>query len=153
MRRCPLALRLYRQQAVCAAEGVPFRSKIDLMVETSRIFAPLPDTQTHVLVNRWYSAKAVWRAARERGFLITSGLKANRSLRVTDPAAPGGWRWQTLADYATGRTEADYTAAAWPSRHGRRTVYVHVVQMLPADISERAGRGRCWVRSRRCSPT
>ena len=30
-RRCPLAPQLYRQQAVCEAEGVPFASKIDLM--------------------------------------------------------------------------------------------------------------------------
>ena len=127
-RRCPPAPQVYRQQAVCAAAGVPFRSKVDLMVETIRTFAPLPDTQTHVLVDSWYSAKAVWRAARDRGFLITSGLKANRSLRVPDPEAPGGWRWQTLADYAASLTEADYTAATWPSRHGSRTVYVHVVQ-------------------------
>ena len=28
-RRCPLAPQLYRQQAVCTAEGVPFASKID----------------------------------------------------------------------------------------------------------------------------
>jgi DDE superfamily endonuclease len=127
-RRCPLAPRLYRQQAVCQAAGQPFRSKIDLMIEVIRTFAPLPETQTHVLVDSWYSAKAVWRAARERRFLITSGLKANRSLRVPDPEEPGGWRWQPLAEYAAGRPDEAYTAVTWPTQDGGRTVYAHAVQ-------------------------
>ena len=127
-RRCPLAPRLYRQQAVCAAEGVPFRSKIDLMVDLIATFMPVPGTQTHVLVDSWYSAKAVWQAARARGCLITSGLKANRSVRVADAAAPQGWRWQTLADYAAGLSDEAYTAVTWPTQAGGRTVYVHVVQ-------------------------
>ena len=29
--RCPLVPQLYRQQAVCEQEGVPFQSKIELM--------------------------------------------------------------------------------------------------------------------------
>jgi len=75
-RRCPLAPQLYRQQAVCAAEGVPFASKIDLMETVIRTFEPVAGTLTHVLLDSWYSAKRLWRAARERGFLITSGRKA-----------------------------------------------------------------------------
>src|SRR5258708_3049755 len=35
-RRCPLAPQLYRQQAVCEVEGVPFQSKIALMEATIR---------------------------------------------------------------------------------------------------------------------
>ena len=127
-RRCPLAPRLYRQQAVCTAAGVPFRSKIDLMTGTISAFAPLPDTQTHVLVDSWYGAKAVWRAARARGFLITSGHKSNRSLRVPDAGHPRGWRWQRLGEYAAGPTDAAYTAVTWPTQEGGRTVYAHVVQ-------------------------
>ncbi len=127
-RRCPLAPQLYRQQAVCQAEGFPFRSKIALMVERIRTFDPLPDTRTHVLVDSWYGAKAVWRAARDRHFLITSGLKANRSLRVAEPDAQQGWRWQRLDAYAAGLGEGNYTACAWPSQEGDRTVYVHAVQ-------------------------
>ncbi len=127
-RRCPLAPRLYRQRAVCEAEGVPFRSKIDLMVEGIRTFQPLPGTRTHVLVDSWYGAKAVWRAARARGFQITSGLKSNRSLRVPDADDPRGWRWQPLAEYAAALPDEAYTATTWPTREGRRTVYVHVVQ-------------------------
>ena len=127
-RRCPLAPRLYRQQAVCTAAGVPFRSKIDLMTGTISAFAPLPDTQTHVLVDSWYGAKAVWRAARARGFLITSGRKSNRSLRVPDAGHPRGWRWQRLGEYAAGLTDDAYTAVTWPTQEGGRTVYAHVVQ-------------------------
>src|SRR6266516_2562877 len=72
-RRCPLAPQMYRQQTVCAAEGVAFASKIDLMEATIRTFEPVVGTMTHVLLDTWYSAKRLWRAARERGFHITSG--------------------------------------------------------------------------------
>lgn len=125
-RRCPLAPQLYRQQAACAA-GVPFRSKIALMVERIRTFAPVPGTRTHVLVDSWYGAKAVWRAARDRGFLITSGLKSNRALRVADAADPRGWRWQKLADYAAGLPASAFIAVTRPTPEGDRTVYAHAV--------------------------
>jgi SRSO17 transposase len=127
-RRCPLAPRLYRQQAACAAEGVPFRSKIALMGEAIRTFTPLAGTLTHVLVDSWYGAKAIWQAARARGFQITSGLKGNRALRVPDAAVPGGWRWQKLTDYAAGLPADAYTAIARPTPDGARTLYVHAVQ-------------------------
>ena len=128
-RRCPLEPQLYRQKAVCAAEGKPFKSKIELMEECIRAFTPLAGTVTHVLLDSWYAAKRIWKAARERHFHISTGLKSNRHLRVADPEAPKGWRWQSLRDYAAGLTEADYQEVAWPS-HGEeaRTVWVHVVQ-------------------------
>ena len=128
-RHCPLEPKLYRQKAVCAAEGVPFKSKIDLMVEQIRTFTPLPDTQTHTLLDSWYSAKAIGKAARDRDFLITTGLKSNRSLRVADPQAPGGWRWQRVSTYAASLRAADDQEVVWPSQgEERRTVWVHVVQ-------------------------
>jgi SRSO17 transposase len=127
-RRCPLAPQLYRQQAVCSAEDVPFASKIDLMVSQIEAFRPLSGTLTHVLLDSWFSAKRIWKAARERGFLITTGLKSNRSLRVVDKDSPRGWRWQTLAEYAAGLTEADYQVMTWPSPGDEpRQVWVHVV--------------------------
>ena len=43
-RRCPLVPWLYRQQAVCAAEGIPFVSKIERMAEVIATFTPLPGT-------------------------------------------------------------------------------------------------------------
>ena len=157
-RRCPLAPQLYRQQAVCAAEGVPFASKIDLMETVIRTFEPVAGTVTHVLLDTWYSAKRLWHAARQRGFLITSGLKSNRWLRVEDPAAPEGWAWQRLSDYTAQLSANDYIQVKWPK--GEEDVYVHVVttrvrklyscqvvivrQSLDAPVSQ----ARSWARSR-----
>src|SRR6185295_19670905 len=62
------------------------------------------------------------------GFLITTGLRSNRSLRVADPKAPRGWRWQTLAEYAAGLAADDYQQMVWPSGGKEpRQVWVHVV--------------------------
>jgi DDE superfamily endonuclease len=124
-RRCPLAPQLYQQQAVCQSDEVPFASKIELMEARIRGFEPVAGTVTHVLLDTWYSAKCLWRAARERGFLITTGLKSNRWLRVEDPTAPQGWRWQKLTDYTAQLSQSDYRQLKWPK--GDDDVYVHVV--------------------------
>jgi SRSO17 transposase len=127
-RHCPLAPHLYRQKAVCEAEEVPFQSKIELMTEQIRTFEPLPGTVTHVLLDSWYSAKVIWKQARQRGLLITTGLKSNRFLRVDDPEAPPGWRWQRLSEYAAGLSAADYQQVTWPGQGEEpRQVWVHVV--------------------------
>ncbi len=102
------------------------------MEERIRTFEPAAGTRTHVLLDSWYGAKRLWKAARARDFLITTGLKANRSLCVPDPDAEQGWRWQQVSDYAAGLTADDFTRMDWP-RHGDdsdepRQVYVHVVQ-------------------------
>ena len=89
-RHCPLEPRLYRQQAVCSTDQVPFQSKIDLMETLIGTFQPLPGTTTHVLLDSWYAAKRLWQTARRRGFQISTGLKRNRHLRVTNPDAPNG---------------------------------------------------------------
>jgi len=52
-RRCPLAPRLYQQKGVCAVRQLPFRSKIDLMEEQIRTFAPVAGTRTPVLLDSW----------------------------------------------------------------------------------------------------
>ena len=124
-RSCPLAPQLYRQEAVCKAEGEAFQSKIDQMETLIRTFEPVAGTVTHILLDSWYCAKRLWRAARERGFLITTGLKSNRFLRIADETAEQGWRWQQVSDYAAGLTEQDYVQMQWP--RGGKTVYVHVV--------------------------
>lgn len=90
-----------------------------------RTFEPVAGTQTHGLLDCWYSAKRLWRAARERGFLITTGLKSNRWLRVADPSAPTGWAWQQLSDYTAKLAASDYVRIAWPK--GDQQVYVHIV--------------------------
>ena len=124
-RRCPLAPQLYRQQQVCEGEGVPFASKIELMETMIRTFEPIVGTVTHVLLDSWYSAKRLWRAARERGFLITTGIKSNRWLAVADPSAPKGWKWQRLSEYTAQLRASDYVELTWPK--GEKTIYVHVI--------------------------
>ncbi len=128
-RHCPLEPQLYRQQAVCATEQVPFQSKIDLMDTLIDTFQPLLGTRTHVLLDSWYAAKRLWQTARGRGFQISTGLKSNRMLRVADPDAPNGWRWAGLTEYAAGLTDAAYQRVTWPSQDAEpRQVWVHVVQ-------------------------
>lgn len=128
-RRCPLAAQLYRQKKRCQAEGVPFTSKVELMAATIRDFEPLADTRTHVLLDAWYSAKVIWKAARERQFHITTGLKGNRLLRIRDKGCRGGWQWLSLDAYAKRLKEEDYQEALWPRQDGSgRTVYVHVIR-------------------------
>jgi hypothetical protein len=124
-RCCPLAPQLYRQEAVCETEGIPFQSKIDQMETLIRTVEPVEGTVTHFLLDSWYCAKVLWRAARERGFLITTGLKSNRWLRVADETVPQGWRWQQLSDYVAGLSQSDYVQLPWP--RGGKMVYVHVV--------------------------
>ncbi len=124
-RRCPLAPQLYRQRVACLAEGVPFESLIDRMEGIIRTFEPVAGTVPHVLLDTWYSAKRHGPAARERGFLITSGLKSNRWLRVEDPTAPKGWGGPRLSDYTAHLSASDYVQLKWPKGDG--DVYVHVV--------------------------
>ncbi len=125
-RRCPLLPQMYRQKAVCAREGVPFQSKVDMMETTIREFDPVSNTQTHVLVDSWFGCKRIWKAARDRGFLITSGLKCNRSLRITD--AHGEKCWQRVDAYAASLSPEQYQKMQWPSQEEPREVYVHVVR-------------------------
>lgn len=127
-RRCPLAPQMYRQKAVCEQGGVPFRSKVDIMESIILGFEPVAGTLTHVLLDTWYTSKRIWRAARERGFLITSGLKCNRSLRIEDPQAERGWRWQRVDEYALRLPAHQYHKMLWPSQTEKREVYVHVVR-------------------------
>lgn len=124
-RRCPLAPQLYRQQQVCEKEEVAFQSKIALMETFIRTFEPVVGTKTHVLLDSWYCAKCLWRAARERDFHITTGLKSNRWLRVADDTTRHRWGWQKLSDYLASLTEQDFEQVSWP--RGGKAVYVHVV--------------------------
>jgi SRSO17 transposase len=125
-RQCPLEPRMYRQQKVCQREGVEFKSKIDIMEEIIRDFTPVPGTRTHVLLDSWYTCKRIWRTARDRGFLITGGLKSNRSLRIEDPEADKGWRWQRVDEYAARLKPEQWQKIVWP-RGEDREVYAHLV--------------------------
>jgi hypothetical protein len=125
-RRCPLQPRLYRQQAVCEQEGVPFVSKIDLTVQEIEQFQPVEGTQTHLLIDSWFHCRKVRRAAQKRGWEVSGGLKSNRTLRQINP--DGSRTWCKLADYAATLKAEDWQQAGWPSQEGDRPVYVHTVQ-------------------------
>jgi len=128
-RFCPLEPFLYRQKKTAEKEGVPFLSKIDMMIQCIQNFTPPAGTLIHVLLDSWYSAKIIWKAARDRGFLITTGLKCNRSLRVScdiTPDTPKGWKWQLFTDYVASLPESAYQLCSWP-RNPQRKVWVHIV--------------------------
>lgn len=126
-RQCPLEPQLYRQRRVCEAEGIPFLSKIDLMVQTIESFIPVAGTQTHVLLDSWYGCKRIWQVCRQLDYLITSGLRGNRRLRIDDPESDRGWSWLRLDDYDAERTADDFRPLPYPSMSGNETVYVHIV--------------------------
>ena len=127
-RRCPLLPQMYRQKVVCEAEGVPFLSKIELITNQIAEFEPVADTMTHVLLDSWYTCKRIWRVARERGFLITSGLRCNRRLRIEDETNPKGWSWQRIDEYAATLDESQWQRVLWPSQQQSCWVDVYVVQ-------------------------
>lgn len=122
----PLQPRLYRQHVTCLKEGVDFQSKIALMIDLIMQFDPPQGTRTHVLLDSWYSAKAIWKAARERGFLITTALKRNRSVRIADETCEQGWTWQSLPDYAQSLPASAFVPCTWP-RNPEHQVWVHVL--------------------------
>ena len=56
----------------------------------------------------------LWHAARERDFLIITGMKSNHWLRIPDDTVAQGWRWQKPSDYAVGLSEQDFELVPWP---------------------------------------
>jgi hypothetical protein len=115
---------LYRQKSVALAEGVGFQSKVELVVEAISSFTPVAGTLTHILVDAWYTCQAVWRAACERGFVITGGIRVNRWLRLADPKRPGCYRKLRLSDYIQMLGPDDFVVVPW---RGRR-VAAHLVR-------------------------
>lgn len=125
-RQLPLTPRLYRRKVTCEAEGVPFVSKIDMAHEEVTTFEPPPDTHTHLLMDSWYMANRIWRAARRRGWDVTGGLKDNRVMRVIHP--DGTRQWMPASQYAAGLTAEDFQEVLWPTEEGDKLVYAHLVK-------------------------
>jgi SRSO17 transposase len=157
-RSCPLEPLVYRQEEVAKKENVPFTSKIDLMIQQIQNFTPLPGTRTHVLLDSWYNAKKVWKAARDLGYLITTGTKCNRFLRVSCDTQESGWKWQKLSDYAASLPESAYQRYNQP-RNPKKKVYVHVVDtsirklyrckliIVRQNLDDPLSEARYWVSS------
>ncbi len=125
-RRCPLQPRLYRQQAVCEQEGVPFLSKIDLAIQEIEQFEPVIGAHTHLLIDIWFYCRSVRKTAQKRGWDVSGGLKSNRKLRWQ--AEDGTHQWITLTEYAAHLQPEDWQEAIWPSDKGGQKVYVHAVR-------------------------
>jgi hypothetical protein len=154
-RRCPLPPRLYRQKEVAQAEGVPFQSKVDLVVEAVRALTPVPGTKTHILVDSWYTCYRLWRACLQRGFAITGGLKVNRWLRLPDPQQLGQWQKVRLSSYIAQLKPQDFVPVTWRGRwvaaHLVRTLVYKLgaCQVLVVKESSTAPpeSARCWATS------
>ncbi len=142
--RVPVSLQMYRQKAVCEQEGEPFASKVDLAVGRIVAFDGPQGAHTHVLVDSWFMNKRVWRAARDRGFALSGGLKANRFIRQC--LADGSKSWQQLSDYAAQLAPDDFEPLHWPNQEGGRTVYGHRVQTRVRKL------GPCQVLLTRTDP-
>jgi hypothetical protein len=125
-RQLPLTPRMYRRKLTCQAEGVPFASKIDLAYADLSTFEPPPDTPTHLLTDSWYMARRIWRAARQRGWDVSGGLKSNRVIRIN--AREGSQRWLEVRHYAATLTRDDFQPLLWPTQEGDKLVYAHLVK-------------------------
>jgi hypothetical protein len=124
--RCPLAAQLYRQKSVCQQEGVPFQSKVAMAINRIEGFEPVTGTHTHVLIDSWYHCKPVRRAAQQRGWEVSGGLKSNRVMRRI--AADGSREWLPLCKYAAGLGRDAWQEVVWPADHGGQKLYAHLVQ-------------------------
>jgi hypothetical protein len=119
-RYCPLEPLLYQQEKITEKEEIPFMSKIDIIIQQIQNFTPPSGTITHILLDSWYSAKKIWKAARDRGFQITTGLRCNRSLRIPCENDPKEWRWQKLSDYVTSLPKSSYQRCSKPRNHEKK---------------------------------
>lgn len=128
--RCPLLPRLYCQKAVCEKEGRPFKSKIDLALETIEAFEPVPYTRTHVLVDSWYHSNKLRKLTRKKGYDLSGALKSNRRMRRTiiGPDGQSQREWQSLKEYATSLSEADWQLLQWPTMRGGEAIYAHTLR-------------------------
>lgn len=160
-RSCPLEPLLYRQKKIAEKEGVPFMSKVDLMIQQIQNFTPPAGTETHVLLDSWYNGKLLWKAAHDRRFKITTGIRSNRWLRVSceiTPETPKGWKWQRLDEYAALLPESAYQQCFHP-RNPKKKVWVHVVDtrvrklyrckliIIRKNLKDPISAARFWVTS------
>ena len=125
-RQFPLDSQMYIQKSVCEQEQRPFQSKVDLAVSVVEHFEPLPETHTHILIDRWYVNKRMWKAVKRRHWDLTGGLKANHKLRALD--AEGQPIWMRLDDFAAELPADQFQPIQWPSQEGEVVVYVYLMR-------------------------
>jgi hypothetical protein len=123
--RCPLSAQMYRQKAICEREGVPFQSKVDMAVEQIETFEAVAETHTHILIDSWYHCKAVRKAAHQREWAVSGGLKSNRVMRQI--TVDGQRQWLKLSEYASQLNSDDWKEVTWPSGQGGQPMYAYLV--------------------------
>jgi hypothetical protein len=69
-------------------------------------------------VDSWYHCKQVRKAAQQRGWDFSGGLKSNRVMRLI--AEDGQREWLKLADYAARLTRDDWQEVVWSGEAGGR---------------------------------
>jgi hypothetical protein len=116
---------MYCQKNTCEQENQPFQSKVEMAVQEIETFEPVPNTQTHILIDSWYHCKQVRRAVQKRGWQVSGGLKSNRTLRLI--AEDGHRTWSKLSEYAVGLTPGDWSEVTWPSVEGGQKMYAHLL--------------------------
>ena len=138
-------------------EGVPFHSKVGLVIDAIRTFKPLAGTKTHILVDAWYTCHSLWTAVLQRNFVITGGLRVNRFLRLDDPCStplnPGCYHKVRLSTYLAELDSDDFVMVPWRGRmvaaHMVRTfVYkLGACQVLVVKQTPQSSAARCWATS------
>lgn len=78
----PLDWFVYRRQSECEQSAAEFVSKPDLAYRMIENYQPLPDTQTYVMTDSWYSSKNLLKLCRQRDFHFIGAVKSNRKLTV-----------------------------------------------------------------------
>jgi SRSO17 transposase len=78
----PLSWKLYRRQSECQTAGENFFSKPALAEIIVSEFEPLPDTQTYVLTDSWYSSEDLLKLCAQRHFKYVGAVKSNRKLNT-----------------------------------------------------------------------
>lgn len=78
----PLDWALYRRQYECEQSGVEFVSKPDLAYRMVENYQPLPQTQTYVMSDSWYSSQHLLKLCRQRHFSFIGAVKSNRKFKL-----------------------------------------------------------------------
>ena len=158
-RQLPLTPRMYRRKVTCEAEGVSFKSKIDMAYEDVTTFEPPTDTHTHLLADTWYMAKHIWKAARKRDWDVTGGIACNRIMRRIDP--DGTRRWLRVDEYGASLEADEFDKVLWPRQEGEKHVYAHLVEtwirklgpcqllIVKLRLNDGIDKAYFWITSRR----
>jgi hypothetical protein len=82
-------------------------------------------THTHVLVDNWFHCKRVRKAAQQRTWDLSAGLKSNRVMRLI--RAGGRREWLKLSAYAAQLGKQDWQEIIWPSEQGGQKMCAHLI--------------------------